>query len=134
MNDLDFRMFQHESADTHLFSYWRQLLRDNLAEVFQSHQIFDTDLEILRQSLTVFLNTSLQDRTFERPNRHKRSLLVPIVGTALGSELSRVFLRSFRVPIADEFLCFLDKLVPFVSLCKEDERKKKEALAKQVKN
>ena len=69
LNDLDLRMFQNERTDTHLFSYWKQFLRDNLAEVFQSHQIFKTDLEIMRQSLTVFLNSPLQDRTFERPNR-----------------------------------------------------------------
>ena len=133
LNDRDLRMFQHECADTHLFSYWKQLLRDDLAEVFQSHQIFKTDLEIMRQSLIVFLNSSLQDRTFERPNRYKRSLLVPIVGTTLGSELSRVFLRPFTAPVADKFSCFVDKLVPFGSLCKEDERKKIEALARQVK-
>ena len=134
LNDLDLRMFLHECADTHMFSYWKQLLRDNLAEVFQSHQIFKTDLEIMRQSLTVFLNSSLQDRTLERPNRYKRSLLVPIVGTALGSELSRVFLRPLTAPIADKFSCSVDKLVPFGSLCKEDERKKIEALARQVKD
>ena len=79
LNDLDLRMLQHECADTYLFSYWKQLLRDNLTEVFQNHHIFKTDLEIMRQSLTVFLNSSLQDRTFEKPNRCKRSLLVPIV-------------------------------------------------------
>ena len=88
----------------------------------------------MRQSLTVFLNSSLQDQTYERPNRYKRSLLVPIVGTALGSELSRVFLRPFTAPIADKFSCFVDELVPFGSLCKEDERKKTEALARQVKD
>ena len=134
LNDLDLRMSQYECADAHLFSYWKQLLRDNLAEVFQSHQIFKTDLEIMRQSLTVFLNSSMQDRAFERPNRYKRSLLVPIVGTALGSELSRIFLRPLTAPIADKFSCFVDKLVPFGSLCKEDERKKIEALARQVKD
>ena len=48
LNDLDHRMFQHKCADTHLFSYWKQLLRGNLAEVFQSHQIFKTDLEVMR--------------------------------------------------------------------------------------
>ena len=79
LNDLDLRMFQHECADTHLFSYWKQMLRDSLADVFQSHQIFKTDLEIMRQSLTVFLKSSLQDRTLERPNRYNRSLSVPIV-------------------------------------------------------
>ena len=63
LNDLDRRMFQHECADNHLFSYRKQLLRDILAEVFQSHQVFKTDLEIMRQTLTVFLNSSLQDRT-----------------------------------------------------------------------
>ena len=127
-------MFQHECADTHLFSYWKQRLRDNLAEVFQSHQIFKKDLQIIRRSLTVFLNSSLQDRTFDRLNRYKRSLLVPIVGTALGNELSRIFLRPFTAPIADKSSCFVDKLVPFGSLCKEDERKKIEALARQIKD
>ena len=127
-------MLQHECADTHLFSYWKQLLRDNLAEVFQSHQIFKTNLEIMRQPLTVFLNSSLQDRMFERPNRYKRSVLVPIVGTALGSELSRNFLIPFMAPIADKFSCFVDTLVPFGSVCKEDERKKIEDLARQVKD
>ena len=134
LNDLDLRMFRHECADTHLFSYWKQLLRDNLAEVFQSHQIFKTDLEIMRQSLTVFLNSSLQDRTFEGPNRYKKFSLIPIVGTALGSDLSRVFLRPFTAPIADKFSCFVDKLVLFGSLCKEDERKKIEALDRQVRD
>ena len=134
LNDLDLRMFQHECAYTHLLSYWKQLLRDNLAEVFNSHQIFKTDLEIMRQSLTVFLNSFLQDRTFERPNRYKKSLLVPIIGTAVGSELSKIFLRRFTAPIADKFLCFVDKLVPSGSLCKEDERKKIEALARHVKD
>ena len=134
LNDLDLKMFQHECADAHLFSYWKQLLRDNLAEVFQSHQVFKTDLENLRQSLTVILNSSLQDRTFERPNRYKRSLLVPIVGTALGSELCRILLRPFTAPMEDKFSCFVDKLVPFGSLCKKDERKKIEALARQVKD
>ena len=129
LNDLDLRMFQQECADMHLFSYRKHLLRDNLAKVFQSHKFFKTDLEIRRQSLNVFLNSSLQDRTFERPKRYKRSLLVPIVETATGSELSRNFLRPFTAPIADKCSCFVDKLVSFGSLCKEDERKKIEALA-----
>ena len=110
------------------------MLRDILAEVFQSHQVFKTDLEIMIQSLTVFFKSSLQDRTFETPNSYKRSLLVPIVGTALGSELSRIFLRPFTAPIADKFSCIVDKLVPLGSLCKKDERKKIEALARQVKD
>ena len=103
LNELDLRMFQHECADTYLFSFWKQLLRHNLAEVCKSQQIFKTDLETMRQSRTVFSNSSLQDQTFERPNGYKRSLLVPIVGTALGSELSRIFLRPFTAPIADNF-------------------------------
>ena len=88
----------------------------------------------MRQSPTVLLNGYLQDRTFERPNRYRRSLLVPVVGTALGSELSRVFLRPVTAPIADKFSCFVDKLVSFSSLCKEGERKKIEALARQLKD
>ena len=38
LNDLDLRMFQQEFADTHLFSYWKQMLRDNLTEVFQNYK------------------------------------------------------------------------------------------------
>ena len=87
----------------------------------------------MRQSFTVFLNSSLLFRTFERPNRYKKSLLVPIVGTALGSELTRFFLRHFTAPILDNFSCFVDELVLFGSLCKEDEWKKIEALARQFK-
>ena len=59
---------------------------------------------------------------------------MPIDGTALGSELSRHFLRSFTARIADKFSCFVDELFPFCSLCEEDERKKIEALARQVKD
>ena len=124
LNYLDLRMFQLECTDTHLFSYWTQMLRDNLAEVFQSHQIFKTDLEIMRQSLTVFLNSSMQDRTFERPKRYKRSPLVPIVGTALGSELCRICLRPFTAPIADKFLCFVDKLVLLVHFVRKTSGRK----------
>ena len=82
----------------------------------------------------MFLKSSLQNRTFERPNRCKKSLLVPIVGTALVSELFRFVLRPFTAPKEDNFLCFFDELVPFGSLCKEDERKKIEALARQVRD
>ena len=86
----------------------------------------------MRQSLSVFLNSSLQDRTFVKPNRYKISLLGPIVGTALGSELPRFFPTPFTAPIADKFSFLVCKLVPFGSLCNKDERMKKEALAWQV--
>ena len=59
---------------------------------------------------------------------------MPIVGTALGSELYKFSFRRFTDPIADKFSSFVDKLVPFGSLFKEDERKKTEALARQVKD
>ena len=81
LNDLDLRVFQHECADTYLFSYWKQLLRDKLAEVFRSHRIFKSDLANTRQSLTLFLNSSLQIRIFERPNRYKR----PVVSQSLSA-------------------------------------------------
>ena len=132
LNDLDIRKFRYECADANLFTYWRQFLRDNLAELFQSHQIFKSDLANMRQSLTVFLNHSLDDLHFEKPSRYRKSLLVPIVGGAIGSELSRVFLRPFTSPAIDKFSCFVDKLVPFGSLCKDEERKQIEALAREV--
>ena len=59
---------------------------------------------------------------------------MPIVGTALGSDLSRNFLRPFTAPIADKVSCFVDKLVPFGSFRQEDEPKKIEAIARQVKD
>ena len=59
---------------------------------------------------------------------------MPIVETAIGSEFSRIFLRLFTAPIADKISCFVDELVSFGSLCEEDERKKMEALARQVKD
>ena len=93
-----------------------------------------SDLDIMRQSLAVFSNKSLQDRTSENANRYKRSLLVPNVGTALGSKFSRIFLRLFTALIADKFSWFVDTLVPFGSLCKEDERMKIEAVARQFKD
>ena len=133
LSDPNIRMFQHECADTHLFSYWKQLLPDKLAEVIQSHQAFKSNLENMKQSLTVFLNSSSQDRTFETPNKYKSPLLVPIFGTASGSELSRSFFRPFTAPIAHKFSCFVDKLVHCGSLCKEDERKKTEASASHFK-
>ena len=36
LTDLDVRIFSKECADAQLFTYWKQLLEDNLAEVFQS--------------------------------------------------------------------------------------------------
>ena len=59
---------------------------------------------------------------------------MPILGTALESELSRFFLGPFTALIADKISCFVDRLVPFGSIFKEDERRKLEALAKQVKH
>ena len=37
---LDIRMFHHECVDPHLLEYWKRFLRDNLAEIFQSHKMF----------------------------------------------------------------------------------------------
>ena len=35
LTDLDLRMFSKECADAHLFTIWKQLLQDNLGEVFR---------------------------------------------------------------------------------------------------
>ena len=88
--DLDLRTFQHECSDTHLLTHWKQISRDNSGKVFQSYQFFKSDLNVMWQLFTVFLKSSVQDRTFEKPNRYKGSYLVPLVGTALGSQLSIV--------------------------------------------
>ena len=39
---LDIRMFSRECADTHLFNYWKDFLRVNLAEIFQATGCFNT--------------------------------------------------------------------------------------------
>ena len=85
LNDLYLRIFQHECADIHLFSHWKQMLKDKVAEVFQSHQIFTSNLGKRQYLLIMFLNKSLQNRILEKRNTYKRSLLVPIAGTALGA-------------------------------------------------
>ena len=44
LTDLDVRVFSKECEDAQLFTYWKQLLQDNLAEVFQSQKLFGVDL------------------------------------------------------------------------------------------
>ena len=58
--------------------------------------------------------------------------MVPIVGTALGTiqKLS----QTLYGPDSRQIFMFVDKLVPFGPLFKEDERKRIEASARQVKN
>ena len=107
------------------------MLENNLAESFHSHQ--KSNLEIMRHSLAVFLSSSWQERTFEIPNSYKRSLCVPVVGTALGNELSRIFLKPFTLPTADKISCFLDKLSLLVHIVRKT-NEKKEPLARQIKD
>ena len=53
-----------------------------------------------------------------------------LAAAALGGELSRIFLR----PVTDEISCFLVSMVPFGSLCRSEQQKLIEKLARQVKN
>ena len=54
LTDLDVRMFSKECADAHLFTYWKQMLDDNLAEDFQSQKLFEVDLQGRKRTMTVF--------------------------------------------------------------------------------
>ena len=130
---LDIRMFSRECADPHLFNYWKEFLRDNLAEIFQSHRMFQHDWLAMRKSLTVFLNHNLDDIPLEKPNRYARSIVGAVAGSMLGSELAHVFLRPIFGPIHDTLSCFVNDLIPFGSVCRSKERKIIEDLAREIK-
>ena len=55
-----------------------------------------------------------------------------MVGSVIRSELSRVFGRPLTQPLVYKFLCFVDKLVPFGSICQNDRRKAIEKLSQEV--
>ena len=49
-----------------------------------------------------------------------------------GSELSRIFVRPLTQPLADKISCFVDKLVPFGSICQNYRRRAIEKLSQEV--
>ena len=130
---LDIRMFHHECVDPHLFEYWKRFLRDNLAEIFQSHKMFQQDWLAMRRALTVFLNHTVDDIPLEKPNRYSRSIVGTVAGSMIGSELAHVFLRPIFGSVTDKISCFVDDLIPFGSVCRSKEREIIEELAREVK-
>ena len=130
---LDIRMFSRECADPHLFNYWKDFLRDILAEIFQSHRMFQHDWLAMRKSLTVFLNHTVDDIPLEKPNRNARSIVGAVAGSMGGSEIAHVFLRPIFGPIHEKLSCFGDDLIPFGSVCRSKERKIVEGLAREIK-
>ena len=130
---LNIRMFSRECADPHLFNYWKDFLRDNLAEIFQSHRMFQHDWLAMRKSLIVFLNHTVDDIPLEKPNRYARSIVGAVAGSMLGSELAHVSLRPIFGPIHETFSCFVDDLIPFGSVCRSKDRKIIEDLAREIK-
>ena len=71
LTDLNVRMFSKECADAHLFTYWKQLLEDNLAEDFQSQKLFEVDLQGMKKVMMVFLNHTIDDIPLENANRYR---------------------------------------------------------------
>ena len=132
LTDLDVRMFSEECADAQLFTYWKQLLEDNLAEVFQSQKLFDVDLQGMERAMMVFLNHTIDVNPLESPNRYRRNVIGAVIGSVIGSVLSRVFVQPLTQPLVDKFLCFVDKLVSFGSICQNDRRKPIEKLSQEV--
>ena len=130
---LDIRMFHHECVDPHLFEYWKRFLRDNLAEIFQSHKMFQQDWLAMRRALTVFLNHTVDDIPLEKPNRYSRSIVGTVAGSMIGSELAHVFLRPIFGSVTDKISCFVDDLIPFGSVCRSKEREIIEELAREIK-
>ena len=132
LTDLDVRMFSKECADAQLFTYWKQLLEDKLAEVFQSQKLFEVDLQGMKRAMMVFLNHTIDDFPLENPSRHRRNIIGAAVGSVIESELSRVFVRPLTQPLVDKFSCCVDKLVRFGSIRQNDRRKAIEKLFQEV--
>ena len=105
----------------------------NLAEIFQSHKMFQQDWLAMRRALTVFLNHTVDDIPLEKPNRYSRSIVGTVAGSMIGSELAHVFLRPIFGSVTDKISCFVDDLIPFGSLCRSKEREIIEELAREVK-
>ena len=116
LTDLDLTMFSKECADAQLFTYWKQLLEDNLAEVFQSQKLFEVELQGMKRAMMVFLNHTIDDIPLENPNRYRNNFIRAVVGSVKGSDLSRVLVQPLTQPLVDKFSCFVDNLVPFGSI------------------
>ena len=132
LTDLDVRIFSKECADAQLFTYWKQLLEDNLAEVFESRKLFEVDLQGMKRAMMVFINHTIEDIPLESPKRNRRNIFGAVVGSVIGSELSRVFVGPLTQPLVDKFSCFVDKLVPLGSICQSDRRKAIEKISQEL--
>ena len=80
LTDLDVRMFSKECPDAQFFTYWKELLEDSLAEVFQSQKLFEVDLQVMKRAMIVFLNHTIDDFPLENPNRYRRNIIGAVVG------------------------------------------------------
>ena len=125
-------MFSKECADAQLFTYWKQLVEDKLAEVFQNQKLFEVDLQCMKRAMMVFLNHTIDDIPLQSPNRYRRNIIGAVIASVIGSELSRVFVRPLTQPLVDKFSRFVDKLVLFGSICQNDRRKTIEKLSQEV--
>ena len=76
-------MFSKECADAQLFTYWKQLLEDNLTEVFQSQKLFEVELQGMKRATMVFLNHTVDDILLENPNRYRRNIIGAVVGSVI---------------------------------------------------
>ena len=132
LTDLDVRMFSKECAGARLFTHWKQLLEDSLPEVFHSQKLFAVNLHGMKRAMMVFLNHTIDDIPLKSPNRYRRNIIGAVVVSVIGSELSRVFVRPLTQPLVDNLSCFVDKLVPFGSICQNDRRKAIEKLSQEV--
>ena len=124
-------MLLKECADAQLFTYWKQLLEDNLAENFQSQKLFEVDLQGMKRAMMVFLNNTNDDIPLENPNRYRQNIIGAVVGSVIGSELYRVFVRPQTQLLEGNFSRLADKLMPFGSVCQNDRRKAIEQLSQE---
>ena len=108
-------------------------MSDNLAEIFQSHEMFHQDWLALRRALTVFLNHTVYDSPLERPNRYSRSIVGAVAVSMIGCKLAHVFSRPIFRSVTDKISCFVDDVISFGSVCRSKEREIIEELAREIK-
>ena len=86
----------------------------------------------MNRAMMVFFNLTIDGIPLESPNRYRRNIIGAVVGSVMGSELSKVFVRPLTQPLVDKFSCFVDKLVPFGSICQNDRHEAIEKLSNAV--
>ena len=66
-------------------------MRTNLAEIFQSQQLLEVDLQSMEKLMMIFTNKTIDDNPLVSPIRYQRNNSGAVEGSVLGTELNGVF-------------------------------------------